>query len=150
MSLQLCDATKTHDWFQAVALSLAEEIFFNSVSSSKQCSVPLLLEAFLVKPPLNRSKLLLIGIICIIQKSASFVETSLWMLLGKKKRGACFIVLSFWLRIASRRAWCSYAPFGEAAIYFVEVLADSLQLWAITELEPIKSIPSFLCLQVKS
>lgn len=87
MSLQLCDATKTHDWFQAVALSLAEEIFFNSVSSSKQCSVPLLLEAFLVKPPLNRSKLLLIGIICIIQKSASFVEKSLWMLLGKKKKG---------------------------------------------------------------
>lgn len=87
MSLQLCDATKTHDWFQAVALSLAEEIFFNSVSSSKQCSVPLLLEAFLVKPPLNRSKLLLIGIICIIQKSASFVERKFmdatW---GKKKK----------------------------------------------------------------
>lgn len=109
-----------------------------------------MLEAFLVKPPLNRSKLLLIGIICIIQKSASFVEKSLWMLLGKKKKKkAFFIVLSFWLRIASRRAWCSYAPFGEAAIYFVEVLADSLQLWAITELEPIKSMPSFLCLQVK-
>lgn len=65
-SLQCCDGSKPHSWFQALALSLVKETTCNSASPSVQCSVPLFLEAVLVKPPLNRSKLLLTGIICII------------------------------------------------------------------------------------
>jgi len=36
------------------------------------------------------------------------------------------LLLTCWLRIASRRAGCSPAHFAEAAIYFVDVWADSL------------------------
>lgn len=65
-SLQCCDGSKPRSWFEALALSLVKETTSNSASPSMQGSVPLSLEAVLVKPPLNRSKFLLTSIICII------------------------------------------------------------------------------------
>jgi len=124
-SLQCCNGSKPHSWFQSLALSLAKETTPSSASLSMQGSVPCLRQFLsshsstleVIKATADGYNLYNLEICIIVQTKV--LERFLGRAEEKKKKFS--LLLTSWLRIASRRTGCSLDCFVGAAIYFVKV-----------------------------